>query len=79
MVETLNIPGKLAGQIVEPFAGWIWPAGWTLGNADLGLGGKLTSQCCASSHIFRTEKAFQHIKLPHLCVHFTSGSLLFNC
>jgi len=26
--------------------------------------------CCASSHVFRTEKAFQHIKLVHLRLHF---------
>jgi len=44
----------------------------------LGLGGKLTLHCCSSSHIFRTEKAFQHIKLTHLRMHFASGSLLFK-
>jgi len=44
----------------------------------LGLCGKLTLHCCASSHIFRTEKAFQHIKLTHLRMHFASGSLLFK-
>jgi len=44
----------------------------------LGVGGKLTLHCCVSSHIFRTEKAFQHIKLTHLRMHFASGSLLFK-
>jgi len=42
----------------------------------LRLGGKHTLHCCTSSHIFRTEKAFQHIKLIHLRMHFASGSLL---
>jgi len=49
-----------------------------LQSIHLGLGGKLTSHCCACSHIFRTEKAFQHIKLTHLGMHFASGSLLFK-
>ena len=31
----------------------------------LRLGGKHTLHCCTSSHKFRTEKAFQHIKLQH--------------
>jgi len=44
----------------------------------LGLVGKLTLHCCTSSHIFRTEKAFQHSKLTHLRMHFASGSLLFQ-
>jgi len=43
-----------------------------------GLGGKHTLYCCASSHIFRTGKAFQHIKLTHLRMHFASDSLLFK-
>jgi len=30
----------------------------------LGLGGKLTLHCCASSHIFRTEKVFQQRIYP---------------
>ena len=54
---------------------------WTLQcfqSIHIGLGGKLTLHCCASSHIFRTEKTFQHIKLTHLRMHFASGSLLFK-
>ena len=49
-----------------------------LQSIHLGLGGKLTFHCCASSHIFRTEKAFHHIKLTRLRMHFASGSLLFK-
>jgi len=49
-----------------------------LQSIHLGFGGKHTLHCCASSHIFRTEKAFQHIKLTHLRMHFASGSLLFK-
>ena len=48
-------------------------------SIHLGLGGKLTLHCCASSHIFRTEKVYQHMKLTHLRMHFASGSLLFKC
>jgi len=49
-----------------------------LQSIHVGLRGKLTLHCCASSHVFRTEKAFQHIKLTHLRMHFAFGSLLFK-
>ena len=49
-----------------------------LQSIHLGLSGKLTFHCCASSHIVRTEKAFQHIKLTLLRMYFASGSLLFK-
>jgi len=50
-----------------------------LRSIHLGLDGKHIFHCCKSSRIFRIEKAFQHVKLTHLRMHFTSGSLLFKC
>jgi len=50
-----------------------------LQSIHLDLGGSIFLHCCASSHILKTEKVFQHIKLTHLRMHFASGSLLFMC
>jgi len=41
-----------------------------LQSIHLGSGGKFTLHCCASSHIFRTEKAFPTYKLNTLTYAF---------
>ena len=34
--------------------------------------------CCTSSHVFRTEKSFQHVKLVHLRMHFALAACRSN-
>jgi len=53
IVTILNIPQESSLAGLDPFAGWIWPAGQTLGT---GLGDRVTKKLIA---ILYAEKQFK--------------------